>query len=168
MKLILRLHAAFCNVAEKLCSPLLLAVRLYWGWQFMQTGWGKLHSLARVTDFFASLNIPFPAFNAHFVAGLEFFGGILLMLGLFSRPIAFLLAGSMSVAYWTADHDALVSIFSNPGKFYGADSYTFFFAAIMVLAFGPGLFSLDTLIEKKLYPAKASTKEHLETDAVTG
>jgi putative oxidoreductase len=168
MKLLLRLNAVFCSIAEKLCSPLLLAVRLYWGWQFIQTGWGKLHTLARVTDFFTSLNIPFPALSAHFVAGLEFFGGILLILGLFSRPIAFLLTGSMFVAYWTADHEALVSIFSNPGKFYGADPYTFLFAAIMVLAFGPGLFSLDALIEKKFYPAKGPTKKHLETDAVTG
>ena len=168
MKLILRLHAAFCNIAAKLCSPLLLAVRLYWGWQFVQTGSGKLHSLAKVTDFFASLNIPFPALNAHLVGGLEFFGGILLIIGLFARPIAFLLTCSMFVAYWTADHEALVSIFSNPGKFYGADPYTFLFAAIMVLAFGPGLFSLDALIEKKLYPAKVGTKKHLETDAITG
>jgi putative oxidoreductase len=167
MKLLFRLYATFCNVAAKLCSPLLLAVRLYWGWQFVQTGWGKLHTLAKVTDFFASLNIPFPALNAHFVAGLEFFGGILLMLGLFSRPIAFLLTGSMFVAFWTADHDALVSIFSNPDKFYGASPYTFLFAVIMVLAFGPGLFSLDALIEKK-YLIKAGKKNHLETDAVTG
>ena len=167
MNLLIRLYLIFCNAASKLCSPLLLAVRLYWGWQFVQTGWGKLHNQAKIIDFFTSLNIPFPALNAHFVSGLEFFGGILLILGLFARPIAFLLTGSMFVAYWTADHDALVSIFSNPGKFYGADPYTFLFAAIMVLAFGPGLFSLDALIEKKL-KAKARTKEQLETDAVIG
>ena len=171
MKLIYRLaawYAAFCKIAEKLCSPLLLAVRLYWGWQFVQTGWGKLHNQARITDFFTSLNIPFPALNAHFVSGLEFFGGILLILGLASRSIAFLLTGSMFVAYWTADREALFSIFSNPGKFYGADPYTFLFAAVMILAFGPGLFSLDALIAKKLRTSETRTKEHWENDAVTG
>jgi len=171
MKLIHRLaawYAAFCKVAEKLCSPLLLAVRLYWGWQFVQTGWGKLHNQARTVDFFTSLNIPFPALSAHFVSGLEFFGGILLILGLASRPIAFLLTGSMFVAYWTSDREALFSIFSNPGKFYGADPYTFLFAAIMILAFGPGLFSLDALIAKKLRTSETRTKEHWENDAVTG
>ena len=60
-------------------SPFLLAVRLYWGWQFAQSGWGKLHSIPRVTDFFASLNIPFPYANAVLVSNLEFFGGILLI-----------------------------------------------------------------------------------------
>jgi putative oxidoreductase len=159
------LYTAFCNVAEKLCSPLLLAVRLYWGWQFAQTGWGKLRNQPRIIDFFTSLNIPFPAFNAHFVSGLEFFGGILLILGLASRPVAFLLTGSMFVAYWTADRDALFSIFSNPGKFYGADPYTFLFAAIMILAFGPGAFSLDALIERKLR-ALPSAGESLQPTAL--
>lgn len=98
-------------------SPFLLAVRLYWGWQFAQTGWGKMHNIAKITDFFMSLNIPFPAFTAHFISGLEFFGGLLLIVGLGARLVGFLLAANMFVAYWTADHDALVSFFSDPGSF---------------------------------------------------
>ena len=131
-------------------SPLLLAVRLYWGFQLAQNGWGKLHHLARITEYFQSLNIPFAALNAPFVSGLEFFGGILFMLGLFSRPVSLLIAGDMLVAYYTADHDALVSIFSDPGKFYVADPYTFLFAALLILIFGAGYLSLDTLLAKKL------------------
>jgi putative oxidoreductase len=174
MKLLSRLasaHAAFCSVAEKLCSPLLLAIRLYWGWQFAQTGLGKLRNQPKIVEFFTSLNIPFPALNAHFVSGLEFFGGILLIIGLFSRPIALLLTGSMFVAYWTADHDALVSIFSNPGKFYGADPFTFLFAAVLIFAFGPGKFSLDALIAskyKQYMHTKPSNARDWGTDAVTG
>jgi putative oxidoreductase len=52
----------------------------------------------------------------------------------------------MLVAYITADREALSSIFSSPGKFYGADPYTFLFAALLVLIFGAGLFSLDRLL----------------------
>jgi putative oxidoreductase len=130
-------------------SPMLLAVRLYWGFQFAQTGWGKLHNLAKITSYFASLNIPFPGFNAPFVSTLEFAGGILLMVGLFSRPIALLLAGDMLVAYWTADRDALTAVFSDPGKFYVADPYTFLFASLMVLILGAGLFAVDTYIAKR-------------------
>jgi len=124
----------------------LLGVRLYWGWQFTMTGWGKLHNLAKVTGFFASLGIPFPGLNAPFVAGLEFAGGILLILGLASRPIALLLTGNMLVAYLTADRAALFSVFSDPGKFYGAAPYTFLFACVIVLLFGPGPLSLDRLL----------------------
>lgn len=131
-------------------SLMLLAVRLYWGFQFAQTGWGKLHNLVKITGFFASLNIPFPGFSAPFVSTLEFVGGIILMLGLFSRPIALLLACNMFVAYWTADREALSAIFSDPGKFYVADPYTFLFASVMVLIFGSGLFAVETLIAKWL------------------
>ena len=150
MKILLRYYTQLTALISHLQSPMLLAVRLYWGWQFAQTGWGKLHNIAKITDFFASLNIPFPAANAHFISGLEFFGGIFLILGLASRPIAFLLTCNMLVAYWTADRDALLSVFSDPGKFYVADPYTFLFASLMVLIFGAGIFSLDTLIARLL------------------
>jgi putative oxidoreductase len=56
----------------------------------------------------------------------------------------------MLIAYWTADHEALVSIFSNPGKFYVADPYTFLFASLIVLIMGAGLFSVDALVAKRL------------------
>ena len=149
MKHPIRIYSQCCTLVSYLQSPLLLAVRLYWGWQFAQTGWGKLHNIDRITGLFASLNIPFPAANAHFVSGLEFFGGILLILGLGSRLVGFLLTCNMLVAYWTADHEALVSIFSDPGKFYVADPYTFLFASLMILIFGAGLFSLDALLAKR-------------------
>ncbi len=138
------LYGHFSHAASWLQSPLLLLVRLYWGWQFMQTGWGKLQHLHRVTGFFRSLGIPLPAFNAPLVAGMEFFGGLLLILG--SRVIGLLLAFDMLVAYWSASRDALFSLISNPGQFYNADPYTFLFASLLVLIFGAGIFSLDALI----------------------
>lgn len=150
MEFLYQWYARFAAAVSRLQSPLLLAVRLYWGWQFAVTGWGKLHHLARITEFFVSLNIPFPAFNAHFCAGLEFFGGILLILGLGTRLVGLLLVANMLVAYWTADRDALVSFFTDPGKFYAADPYTFLFASLMVLIFGAGFFSLDRLLATRM------------------
>jgi putative oxidoreductase len=147
---LLRLYRRIASVSSSLQSVMLLAVRLYWGFQFAQTGWEKLHNLVKITGFFTSLNIPFPGFAAPFVSTLEFVGGILLMLGLFSRPVALLLACNMFVAYWTADREALSAIFSNPGKFYAADPYTFLFASLMVLIFGAGFFAVDTLVAKRL------------------
>jgi putative oxidoreductase len=154
MSQLLTIYRRVVAALSTLQSPMLLAVRLYWGFQFAQTGWGKLHHLDKITAFFASLNIPLPGLNAPFIATLEFAGGILLGVGLLSRPIAFLLACNMFVAYWTADREALTSIFSDPGKFYVADPYTFLFASLMVLIFGAGLFSVDTLIAKRFKATK--------------
>jgi putative oxidoreductase len=141
-------YSLLVRVASTLQSPMLLAVRLYWGWQFAQSGWGKLHRLVKMTEYFTSLHLPILAFTATFVSGLEFVGGLLLMLGLGSGFIGLLLAVAMSVAYWTAERGALLSVFCDPGKFYNADPYTFWFAALLVLVFGPGRFSLDFLISR--------------------
>jgi putative oxidoreductase len=142
-EVITHLYMLFVSAVSYLQSPFLLAVRLYWGWQFYQTGVGKLMHIGKVIGFFTSLGIPFPAFNAYFVSSLECVGGALLFLGLGSRLIALPLAFDMVVAYITADREALFSFFSDPGKFYAADAYTFLFAALLILIFGPGKISLD-------------------------
>jgi putative oxidoreductase len=146
--LIANTYTLFSRLSSKLQSPFLLAVRLYWGWQFAQSGWGKLHRLGGVTEFFTNLNIPFPHANAILVSNLEFFGGILLILGLASRLTGLVLSGNMLVAYITADREALGSIFSDPGKFYAADPYTFLFASVLILIFGAGLFSADAILAR--------------------
>jgi putative oxidoreductase len=143
------LYAQFRHGASLLQSPFLLLVRLYWGWQFAQSGWGRLHHLPQATQFFASLHIPFPGANVVFVSSLEFVGGIMLILGVASRFISLLLAFDMIVAYLTSDAEALHSILSDPGKFYNADPYTFLFASLLILIFGPGRFAVDWLIRRR-------------------
>ena len=164
-----RCYKSFGNIASFAQSPFLLLVRLYWGWQFAQTGWGKLHNLTQIAGFFTSLNLPFPAFTAAFVAWVEFVGGLLLILGLLSRFTGLVLSINMFVAYWTADHEALRSIFSDPGKFYVADPYTFLFASMTILIFGAGLFSLDRLIGKWTFTNRWSVNgKQLEPATASG
>ena len=148
--LIEKLYGMLIAGGNALQPVFLLLVRLYWGYQFVETGWGKVTNLAKVTSFFTDLGIPAPALNAAFVSGLELVGGLLLIIGLASRPIAFMMTINMLVAYVTADREALMSIFSNPGKFYGATPYTFLFASLIILIFGPGRFSLDAILGPKL------------------
>jgi putative oxidoreductase len=171
MKKIMRTATQIYSVCERavshLQSPLLLAVRLYWGWQFFQTGLGKLTHIAKIIDFFTSLGIPFPAFNAYFVGSLECVGGALLFLGLGSRIIALPLMFNMLVAYITADREALFSIFSDPGKFYAADPYTFFFAALLVLIFGPGKISIDSAISYLRRRKVAGPQDLRQTSALS-
>jgi putative oxidoreductase len=144
------LYDRFFSLVSYLQSPFLLFVRLYWGWQLVQSGWGKLHHLSNVTDFFTSLNLPMPAQTALAISCLEFFGGIVLAIGLLSRLTAFILTINMIMAYVTADREALFSIFSDPDKFYAAAPYTFLVATVIILLFGPGKFAVDALLERKL------------------
>jgi putative oxidoreductase len=141
-----QLHDRFFALISYLQSPFLLFVRLYWGWQLAQSGWGKLHHLSNVTEFFTSLGLPMPAQTAVAISCLEFFGGIFLALGLLSRLTALALTINMIVAYITADREALLSIFSDPDKFYAAAPYTFLIASLIILIFGPGKIALDTLL----------------------
>src|ERR1051326_483002 len=139
---------ALARVFDTLRSPLLLVLRLFIGWQFFVTGKGKLQNLDRVTEFFTSLHIPMPHLNAIFVGKLEMVGGLLLLVGLASRLIALPLTINMIVAYLTADREAVVNMFNNPDGFTHADPFLFLLVSLIVLAFGPGLFSLDELIAR--------------------
>jgi putative oxidoreductase len=146
MKLIDKLYGWYLRAANACQSPFLLAIRLYWGWQFFQAGWGKAMNIPHVVEYFTSLGVPAPMLNAYFIAWLEVVGGILLALGLFSRLIALPLTIDMIVAYFLGDREALGAIFSDPDKFYAATPYTFLFASLLILFFGPGKLSLDSLI----------------------
>lgn len=143
-----RLAAAFF---DRLRDPLLLFLRLTWGWMFFQTGKGKLGNIAGTGEFFQSLGIPLPILNAVLVGGLECVGGLLLLLGLLSRPVALLLAGNMLVAYLTADRAGFASL----RAFTEATPYPFLMTSLLVLAFGPGRLALDSLRGRQ--PAQSAT-----------
>jgi putative oxidoreductase len=143
-----------CTVLNWLRCPLLLAIRLYWGWQFAQDGWGKLTHLDKVTQFFASLNLPAPGATALAVALIELVGGILFAFGIASRLTALVLFINMTVAYLSVPDDRtnFFHILSNPSDFYGATPYTYWFAALLILVFGPGFVAVDTLVGRWLIP----------------
>src|SRR5437764_12807434 len=148
MKTIDLLYSWFVKIADWLQSAVLLFIRLYWGWQFWQAGWGNLSNISQAVENFTNMGVPHPAFTARFVGSVEAIVGILLILGLASRLIAVPLVINMITAFVIADREALKTMFSaDPGKFYAAAPYTFLFASLLILIFGPGKISLDTLIK---------------------
>ena len=81
------------------------------------------------------------------VAGvLEFYGGLLMILGLFTRPVAFLLAGEMAVAYFRTHLPRSVWPILNGGEL--AVLYCFIFLYLVVA--GPGDFSVDAILRKRI------------------
>jgi putative oxidoreductase len=139
-------HDQFFGLVSYLQTPFLLLVRLYWGWQLAQSGWGKLHHLSNVGEYFATLGLPMPAQMAVFIACVEFFGGIFLALGLFSRMTGLVLTVNLVMAYVIGDREALLSFFSEPDKFTAAAPFAFLIVSLIVLIFGAGRISADTAI----------------------
>lgn len=84
------------------------------------------------------------------VAGvLEFFGGILILVGLFTRPVAFVLAGEMAVAYLIAHVPQGLMPIQNGGEL--ALLYCAVFLLLMTM--GPGSLSVDAMREGGEEPA---------------
>ncbi len=140
------MHDRFFGLVSFLQSPFLLFVRLYWGWQLAQSGWGKLHHLSNVAEYFGTLGLPMPAQMAVFISCIELFGGIFLFLGLLSRITGLVLTVNMFMAYVIGDHEALLSFFSDPDKFIAASPFAFLIVSLIVLIFGAGKISVDTAI----------------------
>jgi len=148
MSILAKLHALLVKIGCLLQTPVLLVIRAYWGWQFIQTGTGKLRNIDKVAHYFASLNIPAPKLNAIMAASTETIGGALLILGLCSRFASGALICVMGVAFYTAEHEALVGIFNSPDKFFAADPFLFLYASVIIFCFGPGKVALDTFLFK--------------------
>lgn len=145
------------RIGSWLQPVVLLFVRLCWGWQFIQTGWGKFGKLNDVAGFFGTLGIPLPMANAILVATTELVGGVLLLIGLASRAATIPLMIILIVAYSTDDREALLSFLSNPlepDKFLAATPFLFLFACIIIFAFGPGSFSIDYFLKRFVFDRK--------------
>src|SRR6202044_2652178 len=119
-----------------------LIMRLTVGYVFMLTGWGKLNNLPQMIQNFTDWGIPFPRILTPFVSGVECFGGIMLILGLFTRIPAAMLAVVMIVAIKSAkwgDVDSLETLL-------GFEEVTYFAAFLWLPIAGPGAFSVDRLL----------------------
>ena len=109
----------------------------------------SLHGLQKLFGFFGGMGgkgavAAFPSLP-WWAAVLEVGGGLLLLLGLFSRPVAFVLSGEMAVAYFKFHSPRGFWPISNGGEL--AVLYCFI---LLYLCFaGPGPLSLDALIRKK-------------------
>jgi putative oxidoreductase len=89
---------------------------------------------------------PAPMMSEAWIGGaMEFFGGIAIMLGLFTRPVAFILSGEMAVAYWQFHAPGGTWPIENHGEL----SVLFCFLFLYFAANGGGEWSLDALLQRK-------------------
>ena len=108
----------------------------------------SLHGFQKLFGFFGGLG---HGAHAHmlslmgFAGVLECFGGLLIILGLFTRPVAFLLCGEMAVAYFKQHAERGLWPISNGGEL--AVIYCFVFLYLVTAGAGP--LSLDRAVRKK-------------------
>ncbi len=117
---------------------LLSILRIITGFLFVQ------HGAAKLFGFLAPPNAPLPQLFSFmgFAGVLEFFGGLAILLGLFTRPVAFILSGQMAVAYFMAHAPSGFWPVQNKGEV--AVLYCFIF--LYLAAAGGGAWSLDRLL----------------------
>ncbi len=121
-----------------------LFARLVAGWVFMWSGWTKLHNLPKMIENFKEWGIPQPEILTPFVSGVEFFGGVLLLLGLFTRvaavPLVIVMAVAIASAKW-AQVDSLETLLG-----FEEVAYMALFGWLAIA--GPGPISLDHLLQR--------------------
>lgn len=145
-----RINTLICKFSSVLIpSPLLLIFRLYWGYLFFQAGLYKFQNISATIQSFTELQIWMPAVNAYLVATIETMGGLLLMAGLYARLAALPLTIILVVAYLTAHHSAVENILKDPNNFLAQSPWNFLVTTLLVLGFGPGIFSIDALLNRR-------------------
>ena len=130
-----------------------LIMRLIVGYVFLLSGWGKLINLPQMIQNFTEWGIPIPKILTPFVSGVEFFGGIMLLLGLFTRIPAAMLAVVMLVAIRSAKWESVDSL----ETLLGFEEATYFAAFMWLAISGPGAASLDRLLVNAAGHREAST-----------
>jgi putative oxidoreductase len=121
-----------------------LFARITVGWVFLLSGWGKLSDLQQVYQNFVGWGIPAPHLLAPFVSGVEFFGGLFLLLGLLTRISAGALGITMIVAIRSAkwaDVDSLETLL-------GFDEFEYLALFLWLAIAGPGIVSLDGWLQR--------------------
>lgn len=122
-------------------TPRLLSVlRIITGFLFMAHGAQKLFG------FLAPPGMPAATMGSLMWVGgvLEFFGGLLILIGLFTRPVAFILSGMMAVAYFMAHAPGGFWPLQNKGELAVLYCFVFLFLA----AAGAGVWSVDWCIRR--------------------
>jgi putative oxidoreductase len=121
-------------------GPLLM--RIFFGGFWVLNGWGKVHDLAGFAQRFAGWGIPDPRLSAALSAYTELVGGVLLLLGLFTRLATLPLIFNMLVAIATVTVKQMHGL----SDFILADEPLYVLILFWLLVAGPGKASLDHLI----------------------
>lgn len=132
------------RVARPLHAVAPLFARIVVGWVFLWSGWGKLQNLPLVTENFVNWNIPAPQILTPFVSGVEFVGGILLLVGLLTR----ISAGALGIVMIVATIAAKSAFVDSLATLLGFEEMAYLAIFLWLAIAGAGAISLDHLIQR--------------------
>jgi putative oxidoreductase len=138
-------------LAERLAFAPPLLARVVIGVVFIHSGWGKLHALDQVAQFFASLGVPFPELQAPFVAAVELGCGALVLAGFATRLAALPLIGTMLVALATA----LAPKITGANALFGLAEFLYIALLVQLAIAGAGALSADRVVARWLDAQRA-------------
>jgi putative oxidoreductase len=140
------------QVASHLQPLAPLVARIVVGYVFLLSGWGKLNNLPAVTENFVGWHIPAAQVLAPFVSGVEFFGGLFLLIGFLTRISAGALGVTMIVAIVSAKLDQVDSL----EALLGFDETEYLALFLWLAIAGAGTLSLDYWITRRPAGARNS------------
>jgi putative oxidoreductase len=157
-------------VAHRLSFLAPLLIRVTVGVVFIQTGWGHLsHMSETIAAFRDDFGVPLPELNARIASCTEFFGGILVLLGLGTRLAALPLAFTMLVAIATAKRGQLSGVsFDSFTTLLGFEEWSYLVMFLVIAIIGPGRVSVDALIARRLARASAPSPTLRPSEAPAG
>lgn len=123
-----------------------LAMRLVFGYFWLETGWAKLQNFQGSVERFTEWGIPFPEINAAISISTELLGGALLILGLFTRLISVALLFNMIIAIAVVAIKSVMTL----EEFVELDEVVYILIFWWLIVAGPGKVSVDALIARKL------------------
>jgi putative oxidoreductase len=159
LNLAARLYDHLICAASHLQSAVLLVLRLTWGWQLVESGYGHLTHIQQTIDAFKGWGVPFPELNVYISGSTEMLGGTLLIFGLATRAISIPLVFNFIVAYASASRDTFSELFHGMlqkgyDDFINDAAFPFLMLALAMLAFGPGKASIDYLLQRTVFRSK--------------
>jgi len=137
-----------------------LFARITVGYVFLLSGWGKLNNLPQVSENFAGWGIPLPHVLAPFVSGVEFFGGLFLLLGLLTR----ISAGALGVTMIVAIGSAKWALVDSLETLLGFDEFEYLALFLWLAIAGAGAVSVDHWLERRYVRGNDTARARLHGD----
>ncbi|MCU1273476.1 MAG: DoxX [Bryobacterales bacterium] len=152
--LVSKAYSRLIRAGNLLQPTALLVVRLLWGWRLYLSGFDHLTHVANTYKNFVEWHVPFARLNVYVSGMTEMIGGLLLLLGVFTRGAALIVFFNFCVALWATSRSEFAGLVVGPERWdhlrsiVDDNAFPFWTLGLILFSFGPGKLSVDYLIQR--------------------